>query len=91
MINISDIPTEPSVTIIDPEGAELITTNNITAFDWIRLEIKKQKLEGYKVRDEYGNIYDIHTNGKIFLDGMQLVWPANMPGSVFEKILFELI
>lgn len=92
MINISDIPTEPTITIINPDGTELISTNNITAFYWIRLEIKKQELEGYKVLDKYGNMYNIESNGKICNDDQHpLLWPQNMPGSEFIIILKDLL
>ena len=85
MINLNNIPDEPTVTILNPDGSELVTTNNVTAFTWIRLEIKKNKLKGYKVRTDDGKLLDIRSNGKID------TWPENMTCAVFEKLLTELI
>ena len=89
MIDISNIPVEPTVTILNPDGSELITTNNVTAFNWVRLEIKKNRLSGYKVRDEKGRIYDIQSNGKIYNDDYH--WPDGLTGDVYDKLLVELI
>ena len=86
MIDIINIPVEPAVTIINPDGSELITTNDITTFNYIRLEIKKNKLEGYKLRTATGCICNIKPNGKLNC------WPDNeMPGSEYDKILVALI
>jgi hypothetical protein len=90
MININNIPVEPTVTILNPNGSELITTNNITTFSYIRLEIKKNNLSGYKVRDENGNIYDIHANGKIYNEP-DYHWPNGLTGEVYDEILCNLI
>lgn len=89
MINLSNIPTEPTVTIINPDGSELITTNNITTFTWIRLEIKKNSLTGYKVRAENGNIYVIHSDGKIYNEDYH--WPDGITGNVYDRLLINLI
>lgn len=88
-IDIALIPTEPTVTILNPDGSELITTNNVTTFTWVRLEIKKNKLSGYKVRSEDGRVYDIHTNGKIY--NADLHWPEGLTGDAYDKLLVELI
>ena len=84
-INFDNMPVEPTITIIDPNGKELITTNNVTTFTWIRLEIKKNKLKGYKVRTDDGELWDIRSNGKID------TWSENMTCAVFDKLLVELI
>lgn len=89
MINLNNIPTEPIVTVINPDGSELITTDNITTFTWIRLEIKKNKLTGYKVRTENCNVYDIQSNGKIYNEDYR--WPEGIPGDVYDKLLVNLI
>lgn len=85
MINLNNIPVEPTVTVLNPDGSELITTNNITTLTWIRLEIKNSKLSGYKVRTNDGVLLDIRSNGKID------AWPENMTGFVFDKLLMNLI
>jgi hypothetical protein len=89
MINLKNIPVEPTVTILNPDGSELITTNDNTTFTYIRAEIKKNKLSGYKVRSEDGSVYDIHTNGKIY--NADLHWPDGLTGDVFDNLLGELI
>ena len=85
MIKLSNIPVEPTVTVLNPDGSELITTNNVTALTWIRLEIKNNQLNGYKVRTDNGKLLDIKSNGKID------AWSENMTGSVFDKLLMDLI
>lgn len=85
MINLNAIPIEPTVTILNPDGTELIATNNVTTFTYIRLEIKKNKLKGYKVRTDDGELWDIRSNGKID------TWPDNMTSAVFDRLLLELI
>ena len=88
-ININNIPVEPTITILNPDGSELITTNNVTTFTYIRLEIRKNNLSGYKVRDEYGNVYNIRNDGKIINDDNR--WPDNLTGEIYDKLLCELI
>lgn len=90
MININNIPVEPTVTILNPDGSELITTNNVTTFTYIRLEIKKNKLSGYKVRDKNGYIYNIHSNGKIYNEP-DPYWPNGLTGEVYDELLCNLI
>ena len=85
MIDIANIPVEPTITIVDPNGNDVITTNNVTTFTWIRLEIKKNKLKGYKVRTDDGELWDIRSNGKID------TWPENMTCTVFDKLLHDLL
>lgn len=84
-----EIPVEPKVTILNPDGSELITTNNVTTFNFIRYEIKKNNLSGYKVRDEDGNVYDIRPNGKIFNEC--LYWPHHLTGAVYDELLHGLL
>lgn len=88
-INFDNLPVEPTITIIDPNGKELITTNNITTFTWIRLEIKKNKLKGYKVKTANCDIFDIKSNGKIYDEDYH--WPDGITGNVYDKLLVELI
>jgi hypothetical protein len=85
MIDINNIPVEPTITIVDPNGNDVITTNNVTTFFYIRNEIKKNSLKGYKVRTDDGEFYDIKSDGR--LD----TWPDNMTSAVFDKLLAELI
>lgn len=84
-INFDNLPIEPTITIIDPNGNDVITTNNVTTFFYIRNEIKKNSLRGYKVRTDDGELWDIKSNGKID------TWPDNITGSVFDKLLADLI
>ena len=85
MIDLNNIPVEPTITILNPDGSELITTNNITTFFYIRLEIKKNKLKGYKVRTDDGELWDIKSDGRID------TWPENMTCAVFDKLLHDLL
>lgn len=85
MIDLNNIPVEPTITILNPDGSELITTNNVTTFTWIRLEIKNNQLSGYKVRTNDGKLWDIRSNGKVE------AWSENMTCAVFDKILMDLI
>jgi len=84
-INLNNIPIEPTITILNPDGSELITTNNVTTFFYIRSEIKKNCLKGYKVRTDDGELWDIRSNGKID------TWTKNMTCAVFDKLLHDLI
>lgn len=90
MIDIANIPTEPTITILNPDGSELITTNNVTTFAWIRLEIKKNHLKGYKVRAANSDIFYIHPNGKIYNEPC-LYWPDELTGEVYDELLVKLI
>jgi hypothetical protein len=85
-IRFDDLPIEPTVTIISPNGTDLITTNNPIAILYARLEIKHHKWEGYKIRTASGYIIDIKTNGKLS------AWPEDeVPGDVFDRLIRELI
>lgn len=89
MIDVNNIPTEPTIAILNPDGSALIITNNVTTFTWIRLEIKKNKLKGYKVKTANGEIFDIQSNGKIYDEDYH--WPKNLTGDVYDKLLVDLI
>ena len=92
-IDINNIPVEPTITILNPDGTELITTNNVTTFTYIRSEIRKNHLGGYKARFADGSVYDIRKDGKILAtdeDGYP-VWPEGAPGDVYERLLVTLI
>ena len=85
-INLDNIPSEPTVTILNPDGSELIITNNPTTFQYIRFEIKRNKLIGYKIRTVSDYVVDIKPNGKLS------AWPdGEIPGDVFDKLTRELI
>ena len=84
-INIDNIPVEPSVTVINPDGSELITTNNPTTLQYIRLQIKRQSLEGYTILTESGTRIKILSNGKL------QYWTDEVPGTLFDKFTSELI
>jgi hypothetical protein len=88
-IDINNIPVEPTVTILNPDGSELITTNNVTTFTFIRYEIKKNNLIGYKVHDEDGNIFAIRPDGRIFDE--LLYWPDHLTGEVYDELLGKLL
>jgi hypothetical protein len=85
-INFDNLPVEPTVTLITPEGKDLITTNNPIAILFARLEIKHHKWTGYKIRTAHGVICEINSNGKIkdYPDG-------DIPCDVYGDLLTELI
>ena len=83
---LSKVPVEPTITIYNPDGSELITTNNPTTLQYIRLEIKKNKLKGYTIRTWADRVIAIKSNGKLE------VWPGDeVPGEVFDKLTMALI
>jgi hypothetical protein len=83
---LNKIPVEPTITIYNPDGSELITTNNPTTLQYIRLEIKKNKLNGYTIRTWADRVIEIKSNGKLE------VWPGDeVPGEVFDKLTMALI
>lgn len=84
-IDINSIPVEPTVTIHNPDGSELITTNNPTTLQYIRLQIKRQSLEGYTILTESGTRIKILPNGKL------QYWTDKVPGVLFDKLTMELI
>lgn len=92
-IDLNNIPVEPTVTVLNPDGSELITTNNITTFTYIRSEIKTKQLDGFKVRVEDGRIYNISKTGKIFVIGVDgyPYWPDGLPGDVYDELLRKII
>ena len=86
MIDLSSIPVEPTVTIFNPDGSELITTNNPTTLQYIRLQIKQQKLNGYTILTREDRVIEIKSNGKLE------VWPGDeVPGEIFDQLTFKLI
>lgn len=83
---LSKVPVEPTITIYNPDGSELITTNNPTTLQYIRLEIKKNKLKGYTIQTCADRVIEIKSNGKLE------VWPGDeVPGEVFDKLTMALI
>lgn len=86
MINLNNIPVEPTITIFNPDGSELITTNNPTALQYIRLQIKQQKLKGYTILTREDRVIEIKSNGKLE------VWPGDeVSGEIFDQLTFKLI
>lgn len=85
-IDLNNIPVEPTITVLNPDGSELITTNNPTTLQYIRLQIKQQKLEGYTILTRENRVIEIKSNGKLE------VWPGNeIPGEIFDKLTMTLI
>lgn len=85
-INLNNIPVEPTITILNPDGSELITTNNPTTLQYIRLQIKQQNLQGYSILTREDRVIEIKSNGKLE------VWPGDeVPGEVFDQLTIELI
>ena len=85
-INFDHLPVEPTVTLIAPDGKDLITTNNTIAILFARAEIKRNKSDGYKIRTANGDVYEIDHYGRIN------EWPqGEIPGDVAESILCELL
>ena len=85
-IDLNNIPVEPTITIRNPDGSELITTNNPTTLQYIRLQIKQQKLKGYTILTREDRVIEIKSNGKLE------VWPGDeVPGEMFDKLTMDLI
>lgn len=57
-IDIHNIPAEPTIQILNPDGSVLISTNCTTTFDYIRTEIKDSALEGYNIMTNCDNGHD---------------------------------
>jgi hypothetical protein len=86
MINLNNVPVEPTVTILNPDGSELVTTNDINTLFYVRVCVKRNKLSGYKIKTHTGYIVDIDTNGRISC------WPNDeIPSCEYDKLLIELI
>ena len=86
MIDLNNIPVEPTVTIYNPDDSELITTNNPTTLQYIRLQIKEQNLKGYTILTSEDRVIEIKSNGKLE------VWPGDeVPGEIFDQLMFKLI
>lgn len=85
-IDLNNIPVEPTITIFNPDGTELIITNNPTTLQYIRLQIKQQKLKGYTILTCKDRVIEIKSNGKLE------VWPGDeVPGEIFDQLTFKLI
>ena len=85
-ISFDHLPVEPTVTLIAPDGKDLITTNNQIAILHARAEIKLNKLTGYKIRTASGFICEIDECGR-FSEYPQ----GEIPGDIAESILCELL
>ena len=85
-ISFDHLQVEPIVTLIDPDGEDLITTNNQIAILHARAEIKRNKLTGYKIRTASGLICEIDEYGRLS------EWPhGEIPGDIAESILCDLL
>lgn len=79
---------EPDIEIINPQGCTIVRTNSELVFDWFRLHIKKNKLEGYKIRTPDNKIYQIFQDGTYNTTDNVL---EDYPGSVHWDIVLALI
>ena len=79
---------EPEIEIINPKGHIVVRTNSELVFDWYRLQIKKKKLEGYKIRTEDNKIYPIFPDGTYNTLYHTL---DEYPGSVHMQIIEDLL
>ena len=85
-ISFEHLPIEPTVTLIAPDGKDLITTNNPIAILFARVEIKHPKWTGYKIRTANGTVCEIDHYGRLN------EWPqGDIPGDVAESLLCELL
>ena len=85
-IDITNIPVEPTITIRNPDGSDLITTNNPTTLQYIRLQIKQQQSKGYTILTHENRVIEIKPNGKLE------VWPGDeVPGEIFDQLTLKLI
>lgn len=85
-ISFDHLPVEPTVTLIDPDGKDLITTNNPIAILHARAEIKLNKLIGYRIRTASWFICEIDEYGR-FSEYPQ----GEIPGDIAESILCVLL
>lgn len=75
-----------TLTIIQPNGTELLTTDNPIALAYARVQIKHLHLIGFRVRTSSGIICPIGINGRI------THWPIGKQISVDEiRLLAELL
>ena len=85
-IDFSKVPEEPTITIIDNHGNDLISTNNPVALYYARLQIKHLRLVGYRIRTSKGIVIPILENGRL------AAWPhGQIPGDVADSMLCELL
>ena len=86
IISFDNMPVGPTVTLIAPDGDDLMTTNNPNAILFARSSIKRNKLDGYKIRTENGDVYEIDHYGRIN------EWPqCEIHGDIAESLLCELL
>ena len=86
-IDLSNLPEEPCIDILDPEGNVIWHGNNVLHLDYIRVQIKENKLTGYKIRTERNNTYDIDEHGR-FTDFTE---DGEIPGDLWVKQALELL
>ena len=85
-ISFDHLPVEPTVTLIDSDGNDLITTNNPIAILFARVEIRRHKWTGYRIRTASGFICEIDEYGR-FSEYPQ----GEIPGDIAESILCDLL
>ena len=82
IISFNNLHVEQTVTFIAPDGYDLMTTNNPNAILFARSSIKRNKLDGYKIRTENGDVYEIDHYGRI---------NGEIHGDIAESLLCELL
>lgn len=65
-IDIHDMPAEPAIQVLNPDGSVLVSTDCTATFDCIRAEIKDNASEGHKIRTENGTEVEIDKPGRSF-------------------------
>lgn len=86
-IDLTNLPEEPFVDILDPDGNVIWHGNSVLHLDYIRVQIKRGKLTGYKLRTEKNNIYKINELGRI----TDLIEDGERPGDIWMKLVLELL
>ena len=86
IIDIKNIPIEPTITIFNPDGSELITTNDANALYYIRLQIKQKHLSGYTIKTNSSYDIPIHNNGKV-----EFYPEDEVTGCENDKLLMSLL
>ena len=86
-IDLTNLPEEPFVDILDPDGNVIWHGNSVLHLDYIRVQIRRGKLTGYKLRTERNNTYEINELGR-FTD---LTEDGEIPGDIWMKQVLELL
>lgn len=89
-LNLSNLPEEPTVDVLDPDGNIIWTGNNTLHFDEIRAQIKEKQLAGYRVRTKSGGVYEINTYGRVGeLDAHPV--EGELPGDIWMSVVERLL